>query len=166
MDIKFEAGVKENDDLEQEVKGVLVVVEDLQLQLQNSQEMNKVLHEEIQVFKNSLEESNALAEARASTIATLQQEKDLITTESEKFLADLTTSGTERAEAAREIQRLMQELDDSKKIKLGCMELVRELCNDLKPQVKWAAIEAMVYSQPDMARDLSERTRPAGGGSV
>ena len=127
MDIKFEAGVKENDDLEQEVKGVLVVVEDLQLQLQNSQEMNKVLHEEIQVFKNSLEESNALAEARASTIATLQQEKDLITTESEKFLADLTTSGTERAEAAREIQRLMQELDDWKKIKLGSDDMIKGL---------------------------------------
>ena len=49
---------------------------------------------------------------------------------------------------------------------LWAMELVRELCDDLKPQVKWAAIEAMVYLQPDMARDLIERTPPADGDSV
>ena len=37
---------------------------------------------------------------------------------------------------------------------------------DLKPQVKWAAIEATVCSQPDMARDLIERTPRADGDSL
>jgi len=136
MDPKFEASVKENDDLEQEVKGVLVVVEDLELRLQNSQEMNKVLQEELKALKHNLEESSALAEARATTIAKLQQEKDTISTDSEKLLADLTTSDTERAEAAREIQRLMQELDDWKKIKLGCDDMIKVLQGSLEDSRK------------------------------
>ena len=136
MDMRFKASVKENDELEQEVKGVLVVVEDLELRLQNSQEMNKVLQEELKALKHNLEESSALAEARASTITKLQQEKDTISSDSEKLLADLTTSDTERAEAAREIQRLMQELDDWKKIKLGCDDMIKVLQGSLEDSRK------------------------------
>ena len=168
MDPKFEASVKENDDLEQEVKGVLVVVEDLELRLQNSQEMNKVLQEELKALKHNLEESSALAEARATTIAKLQQEKDTISTDSEKLLADLTTSDTERAEAAREIQRLMQELDDWKKIKLGCDDMIKVLQGSLEDSRKQSesnelklksAIDEQRHRAMQLENTLNQRDR-------
>lgn len=168
MDPKFEASVKENDDLEQEVKGVLVVVEDLELRLQNSQEMNKVLQEELKALKHNLEESSALAEARATTIAKLQQEKDTISTDSEKLLADLTTSDTERAEAAREIQRLMQELDDWKKIKLGCDDMIKGLQVSLEDSRKQSesnelklksAIDEQRHRAMQLENTLNQRDR-------
>lgn len=168
MDPKFEASVKENDDLEQEVKGVLVVVEDLELRLQNSQEMNKVLQEELKALKHNLEESSALAEGRASTIAKLQQEKDTISTDSEKLLADLTTSDTERAEAAREIQRLMQELDDWKKIKLGCDDMIKGLQGSLEDSRKQSesnelklksAIDEQRHRAMQLENTLNQRDR-------
>ena len=109
---------KEAHDVEREVGDILVIVEDLQFQLENSRQINKALQEDLDSARTEHKETVALADDRAEEIVRLQEELASFKAENERLLADLSASDAEQSEAAGEIQRLMQELEESQKTTL------------------------------------------------
>jgi DNA repair exonuclease SbcCD ATPase subunit len=93
---------------------VLAFVEELKFKLKNSQKSKLTLEEGLAVARTRMEEMAALAEARAREIKQIKQELARVRGENERLLAEMCRADEDRAEAAREIQRLGLGLKESK----------------------------------------------------
>ena len=96
------------------VDDVLAFVEELKFNLRNSQKSKRTLEEGLAVAKTKMEEMAALAETRAREIKQIKQDLAKMRGENERLLAEMCRADEDRAEAAREIQRLGLGLKEAK----------------------------------------------------
>jgi hypothetical protein len=104
----------ETEDSDLGVDDVLAFVEELKLKLKNSQKSKRTLEEGLAAAKTRMEEVVALGEARAREIKQLKQDLTRVKGENERLLAEMCRTDEERAEGAREIQRLTLGLKEAK----------------------------------------------------
>jgi hypothetical protein len=104
----------ESEDSDLGVDDVLAFVEELKLKLKNSQKSKRTLEEGLASAKTRMEEVVALGEARAREIKQLKQDFARVRGENERLLAEMCRTDEERAESAREIQRLTLGLKEAK----------------------------------------------------
>jgi hypothetical protein len=96
------------------VDDVLAFVEELKFKLKNSQKSKRTLEEGLSAAKTRADEVAAMAEARAREIKQLKLELAKVKGENERLLAEMCRTDEDRAEAAREIQRLGLNLKEAK----------------------------------------------------
>ena len=108
------AAPAEGEDSDLGVDDVLAFVEELKLKLKNSQKSKRTLEEGLAAAKTRMEEVVALGEARAREIKQLKQDFARVRGENERLLAEMCRTDEERAEAAREFQRLTLGLKEAK----------------------------------------------------
>jgi len=96
------------------VDDVLAFVEELKFKLKNSQKSKRTLEEGLSAAKTRADEVAAMAEARAREIKQLKLDLAKLKGENDRLLAEMCRTDEDRAEAAREIQRLGLSLKEAK----------------------------------------------------
>jgi myosin heavy subunit len=96
------------------VDDVLAFVEELKFKLKNSQKSKRTLEEGLSAAKTRADEVVAMAEARTREIKQLKLDLAKVKGENDRLLAEMCRTDEDRAEAAREIQRLGLSLKEAK----------------------------------------------------
>ena len=96
------------------IDDVLAFVEELKFKLKNSQKSKRTLEEGLSAARTRADEVVAMAEARAREIKQLKLDLAKVKGENDRLLAEMCRTDEDRAEAAREIQRLGLGLKEAK----------------------------------------------------
>jgi chromosome segregation ATPase len=96
---------------DQETLAVLAIAEDLRLQLEHGLKLIEALKQDLAMTRDLQKRAEALAESRARELQQVKAEAAAAQQHNERLVTELGASEEERAEAVKEIRRLVGALD-------------------------------------------------------